>query len=49
MFHSLDTWDKLLVQANEDKSPDKPVASLLSRDVRAFLGGGRFHQENQKG
>ncbi len=22
---------------------------LLSRDVRAFLGGGRFHQENQKG
>jgi hypothetical protein len=22
---------------------------LLSRDVRAFFGGGRFHQENQKG
>jgi hypothetical protein len=26
-----------------------PYHWLLSRDVRAFLGGGRFHQENQKG
>jgi hypothetical protein len=30
-------------------SDQNAVASLLSRDVRAFLGGGRFHQENQKG